>query len=244
LVAGAASGLQRGQANIIAVMPRRTLAFVAGLIAVAGAAAAPAIPEFERAVEEARARWAGTPHGPMLERILPPTFAPAQLPQPASRGAELVVQYCVQCHNLPNPAMHHAAKWPGIVERMVLRMRGRGNMGDLMKDMMAGVQAPTDEEAKVLLAYLRTNSQRALDRKKYPDVEGPAAQSFRLACQQCHVLPDPQRHKASEWPAVVERMEHNMQWMNRVVGSQRTPYEPQLRIEEIIRFLQRHARKG
>jgi len=42
------------------------------------------------------------------------------------------VRYCVQCHNLPNPAMHHAGKWPGIVERMVLRMHGRGNLGTLM----------------------------------------------------------------------------------------------------------------
>jgi hypothetical protein len=39
-------------------------------------------------------------------------------------------------------------------------------------------------------------------------------------------------------------MAHNMQWMNRVVGSQRNPFEPQLRVEEIIEFLQRHARKG
>jgi len=35
-----------------------------------------------------------------------------------------------------------------------------------------------------------------------------------------------------------------MQWMNRVVGNQHNPFEPQLRTDEIIRFLQRHARKG
>jgi hypothetical protein len=58
------------------------------------------------------------------------------------------------------------------------------------------------------------------------------------------VLPDPQRHTAQQWPAVVERMERNMQWMNRVVGNQRNPYEPQLRVDEIIRFLQLHARRG
>jgi hypothetical protein len=133
--------------------------------------------------------------------------------------------------------MHNAAKWPGIVERMVVRMRGRGNMGELMKEMMAGVQAPTDEETQVLLAYLQQYSQRALDPKKYPDIDS-------LACKQCHVLPDPQRHTAQQWPAVVARMERNMQWMNRVVGSQRNPYEPQLRVDEIILFLQRHARRG
>ncbi len=220
--------------------PMSTLAIA--LFACASVAAAASVAEYERSVNDARNRWADSPHGPMLERILPPTFEPAQLPQPASRGAALVVQYCVQCHNLPNPAMHDAAKWPKVVERMVLRMRGRGNMGELMKEMMAGVQAPTDEEARQLLAYLEQNSQRPLDPRKYPDVESPAAQSFRLACNQCHVLPDPRRHTAGEWPRVVARMERNMQWMNRVVGSQRDPREPQLRIDEIVRFLQRHAR--
>jgi cytochrome c2 len=212
--------------------------------ALAAAAAAATVADYERSVDAARRRWADSPHGPMLERILPPTFAPAQLPQPASRGAELVVQYCVQCHNLPNPAMHHAAKWPGIVERMALRMRGRGNMGVLMKELMAGVEAPSEEEAKILLAYLQQHAQRPLDPKQYPDVEAPGGQSFKLACQQCHTLPDPKRYTAKEWPAVVERMEHNMEWMNRVVGSQPDPREPQLRMQEIIDFLQRHARKG
>ena len=75
---------------------------------------------------EARKRWESSPHGPMLERILPPTFAPAELPEPASEGARLTLRYCVQCHNLANPAMHHAAKWPAVVERMVLRMEEIG----------------------------------------------------------------------------------------------------------------------
>jgi len=44
----------------------------------------------------------------------PADFEPRQLPNAKSRGARLLVRYCVQCHNLPNPAMHNAAKWPGI----------------------------------------------------------------------------------------------------------------------------------
>jgi hypothetical protein len=213
-------------------------------IGVALAATAAPIADYQRAVEAARKRWVDSPHGPLLERILPPTFAPAQLPEPASRGAELVVQYCVQCHNLPNPAMHNAEKWPGIVERMVVRMRGNGNLGELMAEMMAGVQAPTDEEEQVLLAYLRRHSQRAIDSKRYPELEQPSGQSFRLACGQCHVLPDPRRHTAAEWPAVVARMEQNMAWMNRVVGNRPDPREPQLRVDEILWFLQKYARRG
>lgn len=153
------------------------------------------------------------------------------------------MQYCVQCHNLPNPAMHQSEKWPAIFERMVVRMRGRGNMGDLMQDMMAGVQAPSVSEAEVLLAYLRKHGQRPLDPEKYPAVNLPEGQSFKLACQQCHVLPDPKRHTASEWPAVVARMERNMEWMNRVVGTQPDAREPQLKLEEINAFLAKYARK-
>src|SRR5687768_3303118 len=106
-------------------------------------------------LDAARQRWASSPHGPMLERILPPTFSPAQLPEPASEGARLTLRYCVQCHNLSNPAMHQAEKWPAIVERMVLRMQGRGNMGALMHEMMAGIAAPAADETRALVAYLQ-----------------------------------------------------------------------------------------
>ncbi len=197
----------------------------------------------ERAVDAAKQRWAGSPHGPMLERILPPTFAVTQLPEPTSRGAQLLVRYCVQCHHLSNPAMHEAEKWPKVVTRMVARIAGNGNMGPLMKDMMAGVQAPSAEETSVLVRYLQKHAQRPIAAEKYPELRLAGGQSFRLACQQCHVLPDPARYTAKQWPAVVARMEQNMEWMNRVVGTQVDPREPQLRIEEINAFLARHARR-
>lgn len=194
-------------------------------------------------IAEAKQRWADSPHGPLLQRILPPTFALASLPAPRSRGARLAVRYCVQCHNLPNPAMHHAAKWPTIVERMVLRMEGRGNYGRLMFDMMAGVKAPSVPEAALLVAYLQKYAQKPLDARQYPEAFTAAGESFRLACNQCHVLPDPKRHTADEWRTVVARMQENMQWMNRVEGTQPLPGEPQLRVEEINAFLAKHARK-
>jgi hypothetical protein len=194
-------------------------------------------------VSEAKKRWETSPHGPMLERILPPTFAASQLPAPDSRGARLTLRYCVQCHNLANPAMHHAEKWPGVVERMVLRMEGRGNLGTLMSEMMAGVKAPSEEESRAIVGYLRKYAQKPLDPQRYPEVNRPSGEAFRLACNQCHVLPDPKRHTADEWPKVVARMQENMEWMNRVVGSQPVPGEPQLRLEEINAFLRRYARR-
>jgi hypothetical protein len=179
----------------------------------------------------------------MLERILPPTFAPEQLPERRSEGARLTLRYCVQCHNLASPAMHHAAKWPGVVQRMVLRMEGRGNMGTLMAEMMAGVKAPSAEETKTLIAYLRRYAQKPLDPARYPEVNRPSGEAFRLACNQCHVLPDPKRHTAAEWPRVVARMQENMEWMNRVVGSKPLPGEPQLAGEEINAILAKYARR-
>ena len=193
--------------------------------------------------DDVQKRWQASPHGALLERILPPTFTAAELPEPSSAGAKLTARYCVQCHNLANPAMHHAEKWPAIVERMVLRMEGRGNMGALMSEMMAGVKAPTEDETRSLVAYLRRHAQTPLDPARYPEVNRPSGEAFRVACSQCHVLPDPQRHTAEEWPRVVARMQENMEWMNRVVGSQPTPGELQLRVEEINAFLVKYARR-
>ena len=165
------------------------------------------------------------------------------LPEPQSEGARLNLRYCVQCHNLANPAMHEQSHWPAVVDRMVVRMRGQGNLGKLMHEMMAGVEAPSAEETRVLIDYMRKHAMRPLDPKKLPAVNGAAAESFRVACSQCHALPDPQMHTAKEWPAVVARMRTNMEWMNRVVGSKPIPGEPQLKIEDINAFLVRHARR-
>jgi cytochrome c2 len=193
--------------------------------------------------DAARKRWAESPHGAMLQRILPPGFEANMLPEPSSEGARLALRYCVQCHNLANPAMHGRAKWPAIVERMVLRMQGRGNMGQLMHEMMAGVVAPTPGETRALTAYLRKHAMRPLDPAAIPEVNAPAGESFRIACGQCHELPDPQRYAAKEWPAVVDRMYKYMAWTNRAVSSNPLPGEPQLKIEEINAFLMRHARR-
>ncbi len=192
----------------------------------------------------ARKRWSESPYGPMLERLIPPGFTAAMLPEPKSRGAELTRRYCVQCHNLANPAMHDAGRWPSVVARMVPRMEGKGNLGKLMGEMMAGVEAPSLAEERQIVAYLRKHAQKALDETKYPEVNGAAGESFRLACKQCHVLPDPRRHTAAEWRAVVVRMQKNMEWTNRVVGSKPVPGEPQLKIEDINAFLAKYAKKA
>lgn len=190
----------------------------------------------------ARRLWEQSPHGRMLERILPPSITPQQLPEPASEGARLTARYCVQCHHLPSPQMHAPARWTPLVGRMVWRMRGNGNMGALMKEMMTQVQAPSETEVAALTAYLRRHGQREIA-PAHPALATKAGQMFSIACSQCHALPDPQRHSAREWPAVVERMQKHMAWANTVTGAAALRTDPVLDTAEILRLLQRHARR-
>jgi hypothetical protein len=190
---------------------------------------------------DAYRRWKDSPHGAMLRRILPPGPRPEQLPEPESPGARVMARYCVQCHYLPSPAMHSPEKWPKAVERMVPRMQGKGNMGTLMHEMMVGVQAPTRGELEALLAYLRRHGQAEIERSRYPDLATPDGRAYDLACSQCHALPDPERHPAREWPEVVERMKKHLRWVGTVRGRLPNP-AGELKEEQIVRFLQRHAR--
>src|SRR5688500_19157702 len=110
-------------------------------------------------------------------------------------------------------------------------MEGKGNMGTLMAEMMAGVKAPGAEETAAIVAYLERHSQKPLDPARYPEVNRPAGEAFRVACNQCHTLPDPQRHTAQEWRAAVARMQEYKVLMNRVIGSMPLPGELTLRCE-------------
>lgn len=185
--------------------------------------------------------WSQSPQGRMLERILPRSIEPRELPEPRSEGARLTARYCVQCHYLPSPQMHSPDKWAAVVVRMVWRMHGRGNMGVLMKEMMDNVEAPNDEETQVLVAYLKKHGQSEMD-PEHPALKSDAGRIFSIACTQCHTLPDPRRHTRGEWPAVVERMKRHMTWANTVVGVDALRTTPVLDTTEIVRFLQRYAR--
>jgi len=221
-------------------LTRRAIAIAAAVVAASFAA------DFghaaEREIEQAKRLWASSPHGAMLERILPPAMEPADLPEPQSAGARLTIRYCVQCHNLVNPAMHTPERWKSVVDRMVWRMRGNGNMGTVMKDMMARVQAPSNDEARTLKRYLDANAQASID-PAHPALKTPAGEMFSIACSQCHALPDPRRHTAREWPLVVERMKRHMAWANTVTGVAELRTNPELDTEQIVKLLQRYARR-
>ena len=195
----------------------------------------------EGGVARAKYLWSQSPHGKMLERILPPSIEPRELPEPRSEGAQLTARYCVQCHYLPSPQMHTAEKWTTTVVRMVWRMQGKGNLGVVMKEMMDDVQAPGEQEAAVLTAYLQKHGQTEMD-PAHPALKSERGKMFSIACTQCHALPDPRRHTPREWPGVVERMKRHMAWANTVVGPDSLKTSPTLDTGEIVRFLQRHAR--
>jgi hypothetical protein len=228
---------------------------------VAAGAALPQPAELDRMARAYRERWENHPRGQWLLRLLPVRLLPSQLPEAESEPARLTARYCVQCHALPSPAMHGAKRWEAVVERMLPRMRGEGNEGRLMHEMMEGLQAPDARQAKAIIDYLSRHAQRPLPLEEYGGLErnrrGAAVVPGRLAltlalatedgimyqraCNQCHELPDPAAHRAVEWPAVVSRMQDNMEWMNRVVGSKPDPRAPRFDPQRIIDFLQAHA---
>lgn len=221
-----------------ALLPQAAALAATIFAASAGAQAGADTPE----IAKAKYLWSKSPHGRMLERILPPAVEPQALPEPSSAGAQLTARYCVQCHYLPNPRMHSGVKWKPVVERMVWRMQGKGNMGALMKEMMAEIRAPTNNEIATLTAYLQKHAQKEIA-PGHPALKSSAGKMFAIACSQCHALPDPFQHTAGEWPAVVERMKGHMLWANVVVGRPELRTIPELRTEQIVMLLQRYARR-
>ena len=186
-------------------------------------------------------KWEQGPHGLMLRQILPPRLKPKELPEPYSAGARTLTRYCIQCHYLPSPYMHTQEGWEEVVERMVRRIKGEGNLGVMMKELMEGVKAPSQDELDSLLAYLGKHGQKAIDPGQYPDLKTTVAgRSYSEACTQCHELPDPKRHTAKEWPLVVERMQKNMAWVGVIKGKIQNPHE--LKFQDILDFLERHSR--
>lgn len=127
------------------------------------------------------------------------TVRPESLPDPTHPGARVLVQYCTQCHALPSPSAHGAQDWPFVARQMWLFI-------DEMKGEL-GMQSPSTAERAQLLAYLQAHALEVA--ASLP--EGPGKAMFEATCSRCHVLPDPRRHSAPDWPNVVMRMEHNME---------------------------------
>jgi len=133
---------------------------------------------------------------------LPPGGLVAEsLPEPASRGAQLLIAYCTQCHALPSPATHAPQDWPSVARRMWIRI-------DMMHGEL-GVATPTAADRTQLLNYVLAHALRVAEHLP----PGRGSDVFQERCSRCHTLPDPRSHSPSDWPAVVMRMERNMERM-------------------------------
>jgi len=133
----------------------------------------------------------------------PPGITASDLADSASPGAQLVVQYCQQCHALPSPAMHSATDWPRVLRRMWLRM-------DRLPDSL-GIRTANEGERGSVLGYLSTNALRVSGAELPP---GRGREDFAVVCSRCHALPDIKIHASGDWPSVFLRMERNMERMN------------------------------
>lgn len=152
----------------------------------------------------------------------PPMYRASDLPEPESRGAQLVGAYCVQCHWVPAPEMHSAEEWPVLMRRMELRARTlhermggpmtRGLMGDVLLSGMASAVLPSEEDADSLLAYFQRNAMPVVDPTTLG--EGSEVEFYVGQCAVCHETPDPVAHTMEEWEQVVGRMRGNMAVMN------------------------------
>jgi cytochrome c5 len=156
---------------------------------------------------------------------LPPEgLVPESLPSPGSAGAQLMVRFCTQCHALSAPNMHGAVDWPAVARRMWVRI-------DMMRGEL-GVQSPSAADRIQLLNYLTANALPVAGNLP----PGPGREVFEETCSRCHVTPDPRIHSPADWPAVVSRMERNMERMKvSGVTSQQA--------QQIVLYLERASRR-
>lgn len=156
---------------------------------------------------------------------MPAGFDAAQLPEPDSRGAQLLTQYCAQaCHGLPAPSSHSASDWPVVLRRMWLRMG--------MLDSAYQIAVPETGERAVIMEYLLANALQ-VSAGTLPDAPGRAL--FVQTCTQCHGLPDVRQHSPEDWVAVVRRMNGRMEHLIGRVLSQDE-------MQRIVLYLERASR--
>lgn len=67
-------------------------------------------------------------------------------PESDSPGARILLEKCGMCHAAPLPSSHVASIWPGVLQRMQIRMTSKGQ------------RALQPEETGILLDYLQRHA--------------------------------------------------------------------------------------
>ena len=101
--------------------------------------------------------------------------------------------------------MHGAQDWPSVARRMWVRI-------DMLHGEL-GVTVPGPGDRVALLDYLLANALKVSEHLR----AGPGRDTFEAMCSRCHRSPGPAAAPPADWPAVVMRMERNMERM-RVSG--------------------------
>lgn len=163
------------------------------------------------------------PKSGTVRGFMPTGFRAEQLADQSSVGAKLFIKTCSQCHELPSPKIHTPQEWPGVIDRMLARLKGREE----------ALLMPDKEQAEHIAGYLTfhgNNPQAPL----LTDA-APAAVLYRERCSQCHLLPHPLQQTPEEWAPVVDRMEELMR------RQQKNPLtDPEKR--SVLEYLQQKAR--
>lgn len=84
----------------------------------------------------------------MVVVAIPGAITPDLLPDAASAGGQAYGMLCMQCHDLPPPAMHSAEEWGGVLARM------RSHIQERHSGMMSRLIVPTERDWATLEAYL------------------------------------------------------------------------------------------
>ncbi len=85
---------------------------------------------------------------PASTEMIPKGIQPDDLPDIESRGATVLLLYCAQCHALPPPAMHSAAEWPDVLNRMQVHLINTRN------ERIKPVVLPPKRDWSILDSYL------------------------------------------------------------------------------------------
>ena len=86
----------------------------------------------------------------------------------------------------------------GLIQSEVIQAVTSEGAGSLAANPLAGVSARGAVDVQ------------SLDRRRFRRDTSAAYHHFRHRCLSCHALPDPRLHAASEWPAIVARMDRNL----------------------------------
>ncbi len=161
-------------------------------------------------------------------RMIPQGLNPNDLPNAGSHGSALLEIYCTQCHDLPSPSMHSAQTWPSVLQRMDKHIKVQ------RQAQSARIAMPSRLNWAGLETYLTENAQQEFKPDNYDDLDSQESAQFQATCAQCHTLPSPAMHAASEWPRTVLRMKQHME-----ITGKLKPDEEQTQL--IVTYLQKHS---